>query len=68
MSSWWTPVSDSLPETDGWYLVTWRCIGDDSRYVENSDFNVGYGFSDRWGSNSDPIAWMALPEPYGGKP
>ena len=59
----WTPISSGRLPDSGWYLVTWR--SDDGRLsVENSEYARGHGFSDRWASNAEPIAWMRLPKPY----
>ncbi len=58
----WTPVT-TPPLEDGWCLVTWESVGDSRRYVECSEYSKHGYFSDRWGSNSTPVAWMPLPEP-----
>ena len=58
----WQPI-ETAPRDDGWYLVAWRDIGDDSLSVDCSEFAVGCGFSDRWGSNAEAVAWQPLPPP-----
>jgi len=51
----WIPVSEGLPEKPGRYLVT------------NCEFEVDWNIwvNGEWlYSNSAPVAWMDLPEPY----
>ena len=52
----WVPVSERLPETEGWFLVT-------------TEAEVGTAFKFKaggWGAvpGTKVIAWMPLPEPY----
>jgi hypothetical protein len=55
----WIPVTERLPEKEGWYLVT-STRGN----VNKAYLSVGANGS-RWvfGAKS-PLAWMPLPEPY----
>lgn len=53
----WTPCSERLPEKNGDYLITGRQGAVNKRKYEDG----------RWYGNWAVIAWMPLPEPYGGE-
>lgn len=52
----WIPVSERLPDTDGYYLVSLEngqiVVADSSGIIENHDFEPKM------------LAWQLLPEPY----
>ena len=56
----WIPCSERLPEKDGRYLVT-----NDGWGEWIVDWNAW--LNGQWLYNSEPIAWMSLPEPYKGE-
>lgn len=54
----WIPCSERLPEDSNFYIVT------------HKDFSVGfiwYSVFHGWEWQENPVAWMPLPEPYGGE-
>ena len=54
----WIPVSERLPEQNGYYITTCRDI------CENRVHTVGFdGVRKKWGRGG-VIAWQPLPEPY----
>ena len=53
----WIPVSERLPEKDGYYLTTTMY------YQVYRDYWNG----DNWDRTEMVIAWMPLPEPYKGE-
>lgn len=65
----WIPVSERLPEKSGEVLVCTDCgyivvVNYSSKHkqfnnYDSSDFNNEYVFD-------DVVAWMPLPEPFGG--
>ena len=65
----WIPVSERLPEKDGEYIVTCQS----GRRKEVMCFS--YGTRDKvffWLDSTEPywgmvLAWMPMPEPYGGE-
>lgn len=61
----WTPVSERLPETSEWFLVTVNDeINHDGHLVEHMFFQDCIG---QWACNEEitkVLAWMPLPEPY----
>ena len=60
----WIPVTERLPEDDSMVLVSCRTKkGIDS--VNRAYYSDGYWHGS--GSMSGVVAWMPLPEPYGGK-
>ena len=70
----WIPVSERLPEKDGEYIVT--CQGMRGKEVRCFSYGIisiltrDKGFF--WLDSSEPywgtvLAWMPLPEPYGGE-
>lgn len=59
----WIPVSEKLPEDEGWYLVTDDCAG--WQWLEAVYCTPGDGIDPFW-SVQNPIAWMPLPEPWKG--
>lgn len=57
----WVPVSERLPEDEGWYLVT-----DDSggvRWLEVEHYDPEFGLKP-FCTIQNPVAWMDLPEPW----
>lgn len=59
----WIPVSERLPEKDGWYLVTVR------GYETVTDVSLYSADGCAWGDVSTKqkvIAWQPLPTPYKG--
>ena len=57
----WIPVSERLPEDEGWYLVT-----DDSGgvlWLEGEHYDLESGL-EPFCTVQNPVAWMPLPEPY----
>ena len=62
----WTPVSESQPEEDGEYLVTWTTSRSKRPLLEICEYSCGEWDIDNGSAYSDAqvIAWMPLPEPY----
>ena len=69
----WIPCSERLPEENGQYLITVKYVhvdGYDDIYAEHGEWTNG-----KWdmfcfghcGKVENIIAWMPLPEPYGGE-
>lgn len=56
----WIPVSERLPEKDGWYLVQYKRELLGGLQIEV----VGYDERGFLGSIDEVIAWQPLPEPY----
>lgn len=59
----WIPVSERLPEDEGWYLVT-----DDSGgvlWLEVEHYDPEFGL-EPFCTIQNPVAWMPLPWPYKG--
>lgn len=57
----WTPCSETLPEKDGWYLVTVQ------GYETVTDVSLYSADGSAWGDVSTKqkvTAWMPLPMPY----
>ena len=57
----WIPVSERLPEEDGWYLVTVQ------GYETVTDVSLYSADGCAWGDVSTKqkvIAWLPLPKPY----
>lgn len=69
----WIPVTERLPEKEGFYLVTLEHkYGDETniRFFKNYETNIrffkcesGERYWSKWG-NETITAWMPLPEPY----
>lgn len=58
----WIPVSERLPEHEGWYLVSLKNGNVQKAWYRVAPINQGGSY---WrGSIKRPIAWMPLPEPY----
>lgn len=67
----WIPVSERLPDTDGWYAVT---VNDNDGFpdlvepywydIEGWSDGQGLYIKDSTFSDHILIAWMPLPEPY----
>ena len=59
----WIPVSEGMPEKDGWYLVTERGKVELRKWERNERFPNGLI---GWQTNfcAGITAWMPLPEPY----
>lgn len=62
----WTPVSESQPEEDGEYLVTWTTSRSKRPLLEICEYSCGEWNIDNGSAYSDAqvIAWMPLPKPY----
>ena len=59
----WIPVSERLPEKEGYYLLTVESlIAEAGSVVISRPYNGRGGFCDVYWNNV--IAWMPLPEPY----
>ena len=57
----WIPISERLPEKDGWYLVTVQ------GYETVTDVSLYSADGSAWGDVSTKqkvTAWMPLPKPY----
>ena len=54
----WIPVSETLPKTDGYYLVTVQ-----GKYVNNSVVEYSNYFDGKFDAER-VIAWKDLPLPY----
>lgn len=62
MTNKWIPVSERLPEREGWYLVSLKNGNVQKAWYRVAPINQGGSY---WrGSIKRPIAWMPLPEPY----
>ena len=55
----WVPVSERLPEKNGYYLVTRKGFS-----MKNHVKRVGYDANAKRWSEGSIIAWQELPEPY----
>lgn len=56
----WIPVSERLPEEDGWYLETVVC-----GVVKRTGFGLFVnGIWEHFDNEIETIAWQPLPEPY----
>lgn len=56
----WIPVSERLPEKDGWYLETVVC-----GVVKRTGFGLlKNGIWEHFEDGIETIAWQPLPEPY----
>lgn len=72
----WIPCSEKLPTEDGEYITT---VEDgEGMFVTSHDWRQDWkewGFLSYYGESDDPawrrvtnvVAWMSLPDPYGGK-
>lgn len=59
----WIPVSERLPEKEGYYLLTVESlIAEAGSVVISRPYNGRGGFCDVYWNNV--VAWMPLPEPY----
>lgn len=62
----WTPCSESLPKTPGFYFVTYK--DDDDRGNEFTDVTEGFWTGREWVKDFlkklDVIAWMPKMKPY----
>lgn len=60
----WIPVTERLPEKDGWYLVTiYSSFGGLMVHIASYHPNLGM-FVDFGEYTLDVIAWMPFPDPY----
>ena len=57
----WIPVSEQLPEDDGYYLVTFQrnLLTRTEQYTSISEFREG-----SWTEFGHIVAWCELPTPY----
>lgn len=62
----WIPVSERLPEKEGYYLVSTDInnYGDGREVAWFCDDADGKYFSCEWSDYESVTAWMELPEPY----
>lgn len=63
----WIPVSESQPEEDGEYFVTWITSKSNRPLLEICEYSCGEWNIDSHGgvySDAQVIAWMPLPKPY----
>ena len=58
----WIPVSERLPEKQGWYLVT-RIDCGEYKFVDDSFLFLEDDGTPHW-SYKHVVAWQPLPEPY----
>ena len=65
--SGWIPVSERLPENDGFYIATLdgKIVGDDRPFSGLAEFEDGTWVDDEEDYKC-VIAWKPLPEPYQG--
>lgn len=61
----WIPVSERLPETDGYYLVTIKTFGWNGEQYEDVDI-ARYERKNGWLKADKCTAWTPLPKPYYG--
>lgn len=60
----WIPVTERLPEEEGYYLVT---VFDDWRHISEICIEYWLGKRQDWSTALEVIAWMpSLPKPYEG--
>lgn len=68
MENEWIPISERLPESDGFYLATLdgEIVGEDRPFTGLAEFKDG-----KWIDDEEDykcvIAWQSLPEPYKGE-
>lgn len=60
----WTPVTERLPEKDGWYLATIYSSRGELMVSVASYYSIPKIFEDFGYNALDVIAWMPYPEPY----
>ena len=71
----WIPVSERLPEKEGWYITTVESEKTGKRRIENDLFAIGiaeaHGHTPnkfcKDGYRQRTVAWMPFPEPYKGE-
>ena len=61
----WIPCSERLPDEFGEYLVTKKAIGWNCEEYNSND--IAYFDNEGFHKADKVLAWMPLPEPYGGK-
>lgn len=61
----WIPCSERLPEEFGEYLVTKKAIGWNCEEYNSND--IAYFDNEGFHKADKVLAWMPLPEPYGGE-
>lgn len=59
----WIPVTERLPEEEGWYLVTRMWANEKTPKIVTE-----WWFADtkNWATMGKVLAWMELPKPYEG--
>lgn len=63
----WTPCSDRLPETDGFYQVTVKMTETGERFVEKKHYKSQNGWDSPLTKDFiEIVAWQPLPEAYHG--
>lgn len=68
----WVPVSERLPEKEGWYITTVESEKTGKRRIENDLFAVDIALAHghtpnkfcKDGYRQRTVAWMPFPEPY----
>lgn len=68
----WIPVSERLPEKEGWYITTVESEKTGKRRIENDLFAVDIALAHghtpnkfcKDGYRQRTVAWMPFPEPY----
>ena len=61
----WIPCSERLPDEFGEYLVTKKAIGWNCEEYNSND--IAYFYNEGFHKADKVLAWMPLPEPYGGE-
>lgn len=58
----WIPVTERLPENEGWYMVYTKNKGDHARKINKAQYyhHSWHGNGGRW---DNVTHWMPLPEP-----
>ena len=59
----WIPVTERLPEIDGYYLVTKKTFGWNGEQYFEVDI-ARYERKNGWAKHDECIAWRELPEPF----
>lgn len=60
----WTPVTERLPEKDGWYLVTTYSSRGERMVMISIYHSIPKIFEDFMSIPLNVLAWIPYPEPY----
>lgn len=60
----WTPVTERLPEKDGWYLVTTYSSRGERMIMISIYHSIPKIFEDFMSIPLNVLAWIPYPEPY----